>query len=305
MLDKPYYTIGETSQLCDIPAKTLRYYDSIGLMVPQHRDVENNYRYYTKDQLTTILIIKNLRRFGFNLKDIARFLSSGDPQFMEVSIREKLDEKRLLIEEMVLQYTEGQYFLQRMQKGIGILKQHNQTKRYAEDALSVEAVEGIQLFFNRREMKNYQNAEMSLDRWRDILAEADQKKLKVCGPIYVTFLNNNPLDKFLLQDSLVEFAVQVEETGSDTEFRTLECPMAVTAIHIGPYSLILNTYIKIINWIKANHYVICDFCTEEFIISPLDVVDESRHITRVIVPVKKEEPPCPCGKKGASKNNQY
>ena len=54
--DKSYYSIGKVSALCNVPIKTLRYYDTIGLLVPDYRKDESNYRYYTQDQLLTLFI---------------------------------------------------------------------------------------------------------------------------------------------------------------------------------------------------------------------------------------------------------
>ena len=39
------YKIGELSKLCSIPVKTLRYYDDIGLLRPDHIDKFTGYRY--------------------------------------------------------------------------------------------------------------------------------------------------------------------------------------------------------------------------------------------------------------------
>lgn len=44
------YSIGKVSTACNIPIKTLRYYDEIDLLKPEYRDNDSNYRYYSKDQ---------------------------------------------------------------------------------------------------------------------------------------------------------------------------------------------------------------------------------------------------------------
>ena len=41
-----YYSIGKVSTLCNVPVKTLRYYDQIGLLVPQYCKETSHYRYY-------------------------------------------------------------------------------------------------------------------------------------------------------------------------------------------------------------------------------------------------------------------
>ena len=64
MKDK-YYSIGRVSEICNIPIKTLRYYDKINVMVPSIRQENNNYRYYSHDQMVRHFIIKRLRYLGF------------------------------------------------------------------------------------------------------------------------------------------------------------------------------------------------------------------------------------------------
>lgn len=41
---KEFYQIGEVSKICNIPIKTLRYYDEIGLLIPRKIDPDSNYR---------------------------------------------------------------------------------------------------------------------------------------------------------------------------------------------------------------------------------------------------------------------
>lgn len=289
MTEEVYYTIGEVSALCNISTKTLRYYDTINLVVPKQRDSENNYRYYTKEQVLTILNVKKLRQLNFCLKEIHDIISSDNPHIITISIERKLVELRQQIDKLNFQYLEGEYLLKRLQKGVDILDYYDKFKDYQQDNMVLETIPEMNLFFNRQLMKNYKNSEMSVDRWRDITNKVDENGLTVSGSILVTFLSQNPLDKFLLQDIVVEFAVQVEEYKEETEFRKFHCDLALTAIHIGSYSTILNTYIKMINWIKSNNYEICGYCTEEFIISPLDMSDDNCHITKIIIPVKELE----------------
>ena len=39
-----FYQIGEISKLCNIPIKTLRYYNEIGLLIPEKTDSDSGYR---------------------------------------------------------------------------------------------------------------------------------------------------------------------------------------------------------------------------------------------------------------------
>ncbi len=64
------YKIGELSKLCNIPVKTLRYYDSMGLLCPEETDPFTGYRYYSAAQLLDCYRILALKELGFTLEEI-------------------------------------------------------------------------------------------------------------------------------------------------------------------------------------------------------------------------------------------
>lgn len=73
---KDYFTIGELANLFAIDVQTLRYYDSIGLLAPAHRDAQNGYRLYKFDQIYQVASIRYLKRLGYSLKQIRQYLDS-------------------------------------------------------------------------------------------------------------------------------------------------------------------------------------------------------------------------------------
>ena len=69
------YKIGELSRLSQVPIRTLRYYDQIGLLVPAHVDRQSGYRGYAAEQfeqLNRILVFKDL---GLSLREIRSLLA--------------------------------------------------------------------------------------------------------------------------------------------------------------------------------------------------------------------------------------
>lgn len=69
---KDYLTIKEFSQLSGIETTALRYWDDIGLFSPAKRDLENNYRYYTAEQIVAVNFIAVLSNLNVPLKTIAQ-----------------------------------------------------------------------------------------------------------------------------------------------------------------------------------------------------------------------------------------
>ncbi len=75
------YKIGDFSSLVNIPIRTLRYYDEIGLLKPEIVDRFTNYRYYTEDNVVEAQFITLLKEVGFTLQEIIdykRFLNDFD-----------------------------------------------------------------------------------------------------------------------------------------------------------------------------------------------------------------------------------
>lgn len=70
------YKIGELSKLCNLPVKTLRYYDGEGLLVPDEIDRFTGYRYYSAARLADCNRIIALKELGFTLDEIRRRLKA-------------------------------------------------------------------------------------------------------------------------------------------------------------------------------------------------------------------------------------
>jgi DNA-binding transcriptional MerR regulator len=67
--------IGYFSRLSQVPKKTLRYYDQIGLLKPAYVDEFTGYRYYNISQLSRLNRILALKDLGLSLEQIGRILT--------------------------------------------------------------------------------------------------------------------------------------------------------------------------------------------------------------------------------------
>lgn len=66
--------IGDLSTLTGVPTKTIRYYESIGLL-PMPQRSENGYRRYAKSDVDRLQFIRCARALDFTLDDIAEILA--------------------------------------------------------------------------------------------------------------------------------------------------------------------------------------------------------------------------------------
>ena len=66
--------IGTIAKRSGLPAKTIRYYESIGLSPPALRS-EGNSRTYSEHDLQTLKFVQRARGLGFSVKDVGRLLT--------------------------------------------------------------------------------------------------------------------------------------------------------------------------------------------------------------------------------------
>src|SRR5438445_3302791 len=71
------YRIGEFAYLGGVSAKTLRFYDEIGLLRPASVDVRTGYRQYRPEQLEELASIVSLKSLGLPLADVRSQLNGA------------------------------------------------------------------------------------------------------------------------------------------------------------------------------------------------------------------------------------
>ena len=65
--------IGQAAKESNVSAKTIRYYESIGLVAPASR-TESGYRTYSETDIQTLRFIHHARNLGFSVKEVSMLL---------------------------------------------------------------------------------------------------------------------------------------------------------------------------------------------------------------------------------------
>ena len=73
------YTTGEIAKLCGVSVRTVQYYDSRGILVPEEL-TEGGRRLYSEDDLNKLKIICFLREIGMPIKNIGELFSEEHPE---------------------------------------------------------------------------------------------------------------------------------------------------------------------------------------------------------------------------------
>lgn len=65
--------IGDAARRSGLPAKTIRYYEEIGLISPERSD--NSYRDYSGDDVHRLAFLKRARNLGFSIDDCRQLMA--------------------------------------------------------------------------------------------------------------------------------------------------------------------------------------------------------------------------------------
>ncbi|WP_037264226.1 Cu(I)-responsive transcriptional regulator [Roseivivax halodurans] len=71
-------SIGEIADKAGLPAKTIRYYEEIGLVAPQRG--ENGYRAFSQNDLHRLAFLARARALGFSIEDCRTLVALWDDE---------------------------------------------------------------------------------------------------------------------------------------------------------------------------------------------------------------------------------
>jgi DNA-binding transcriptional MerR regulator len=71
------YTITEAATLSGLPASTLRYYESIGVIAPISRGRTSRHRVFTEDDLDQLMWVACLAATGMSVTDMRQYVANG------------------------------------------------------------------------------------------------------------------------------------------------------------------------------------------------------------------------------------
>jgi DNA-binding transcriptional MerR regulator len=95
------YTIKEAAALTGLPASTLRYYESIGVIAPISRGASSKHRVYDEEDLDQLTWVACLAATGMSVGDMRQYVANG--QLGPSAAREQIEllaaqEHRLALE---------------------------------------------------------------------------------------------------------------------------------------------------------------------------------------------------------------
>lgn len=271
---KDKFSIGQMARLHNVPIKTLRYYDEIGLFKPIEVDRENNYRYYSIEQFEQLNTINYLKFLGLSLKEIQRHLAKRDEGcFLELLKNQKeitenaIRRLELVRNQFSTRIKEIEWFLNMDIIEEPILK-----------TLPVRAIVSL-----REQIYSEYEWELALRRLAD---KTNGNPSLFIGRVGLTVSLQNVLDKKFdeYNSVFILWEEPIEEVQAVNYLREGE----YACIHYrGNHSESKKYYDKLIHFIEKLDYVIEGDSIERTVINQYITCDSNKYITEIQIPVKR------------------
>lgn len=271
-------SIGEFSNICKVSAKTLRFYAEIGLIQPGEINPENGYRYYSIEQLETMLFINRLKSYSFSLEEIKTILGSEELQDEKLYLA--LNRKK---KEIGKQVQELKKTLEQLNTDISNMKQGKSIMSYLE-SINVKLVEVPKMYLLSIRKMVYKDgfAEAYGIYFGKLVRKIADDKLTMIAPPMVLF-HDEEFSSFGLD---TEFAVPVKEYVTGT--RDFYPGLCLKTVLHGSYTNLPSVYTKQREWAEREGYESSNALFEVYVTDPSKVSKESEFITEIYYPVKKK-----------------
>ena len=270
-------SIGEFSKICQVSTKTLRYYAEIGLILPNEINYENGYRYYSIEQLETMLFIKRLKSYNFSLEQIKVILQAEE--FKDEKLYLSLIEKRKEIDKQV---HELNMILEELNNDILNLKQGKSIMSYMEN-FDVKLVEipNMNILYIRKMVQQHEFPLEYANCFGELLKHIEDNKLTMTSPPMVLF-HSDEYSPFGLD---TEFAIPIKECVKGT--RDFNPGLCLKTVLNGSYSDLPSVYAKQLEYAEKEGYIAKDALFDVYVNDPTQVESENNLITEIYYPVKK------------------
>ena len=267
------YCIGKVEKICKIGKKTLRFYDQIGLLSPCEIN-ENGYRYYDKDNLYTIPVIKYYKQSGFTLDQIKSLIYSSGFSTIEEGFGEKIKELQSIEEELNLKKKS-------IEDWYSLVREAKMVIEYDIQDVKIKFLEEAEMLFLEQDYDyDYVKSVINIEFTNYI----EKIENAITGPVIIEFPSfDEKIEKKCKKVRILQKNLKKCSSDKLTKYGGY---MVASAYHIGSHENIDETYKKIKDWLKYHNYKYDDICFERYVIDYWSTKAEQKYVTEIMVKLK-------------------
>ena len=264
-------SIGQFSKICMVTVKALRHYDKIGLIHPCSINEENGYRFYSEEQISTMLLINKLKYYGFSLTDIKDILSSD--KILLSKLKKQRDVLKSSVGEAKIIINELECHIRNLERTGDVMSYQNSYE------VSLKNTEDMNVIACRQNM-----SVDDLSKYYGVLYKRCADENIVLDGKCMAFYHDREFDP---EHSDIELALGV--CDADKADKTIKGTQCACVTHFGAYSKLPEAYAAITRWISENGYEITSAPYEIYVTSHFDKIPVDEWETRIFFPVTKAE----------------
>ncbi|MGL6113771.1 MerR family transcriptional regulator [Cetobacterium sp. SF1] len=272
-MKKEKYYIGEVEKICGIAKKTLRFYDKIGLLSPCEVS-SNGYRYYNKENLYAIPVIKYYKQSGFTLENIKQAMNDFNYRSIEENFESKIKDLEEIEKELIIKK-------QSLEDWNSLIREARMVIEHNLTDIKVKYMERDKYLYLDQEFQgDYINTIINIDFTNYV----ERLENAITGPVIIEFSslkdkleNKNQKIKILQKNLLKCKNENLEEVGGY---------MVISSYHIGSHEDIDKSYERIMAWAELHNYKYEDCCYERYVMDYWTTKDEKKYVTEIMLKLK-------------------
>lgn len=281
MVEDGLLSIGKAAAMSGVSPKTLRYYEGLGLITPKYIDEYTNYRYYDKETLLLIPMIKYYQQIGLSLKRIKDLISFNGCSNHYKYLQQRKSELEKERQQLLISMTSIDDWLQLIIEGEIILQNKLVAKGESNISLKYYKEEKSYHSIKQPYYYNYKESIVNIE-WTRFLEE---RQLEVSGPVILKYDSfhqkmSGEIDSVTV---LQHVFPESEEFGNFGGFLGLSC------YHVGSFDNIQDTYNKMIMFADRNKYKLKEECYERHVIDYWVTQNENEFVTEIVIPVINQD----------------
>lgn len=285
-IDKKMYSVGHVAKLTNVSIRQLYYLEEKGLLIPSERNRENNYRYYSHEQLIHLVFIKTLRELGLPFEDVVKVMEEKDSYLLLERLDCQMEKTAREIRQAHSRYERLSMFLTQIGKGRSIETQarYNQTKTGQEEFYLVDVPK--KTVMSLRQITNVSAQELFMERFFELHSLCQERHLPLAGSMEAIFWNGYMQQFSGFEGDLETFFPIEANVPLGGNLRQFGGFKGVCAVHIGHYTGLDTLYRRLEAWAKTQKLELMAVSVEEYVVGPDMTLIPENYVTRVVVPLK-------------------
>ncbi len=288
---KDYLSISKVAKMTNISEKRLRYYDQHDLCSPNYRDSNTGYRYYTAEQIPRLSYISYLRSLNLPISLISNLSNVKNVEEL-MGLKSRIDQQVIQSNQDVQLARYRYEQVLELRQNIGISLSHIRSCSWGQ-AVSLMRTEIFPTVeYTKMMLFSEVTAETRLQMFNQ-LTEKLQKHLFISVGGYSLLFKNHPAllpassEQMQAKPIKVSYHAQIKNPPSvPLDFvQSTGGILVATAVHVGPYETLPNTYEAIIRWAKEEGYPLSTDSMEECLINGQMVSNPNLYVTQVFIPL--------------------